>query len=266
MCRFHTWAAGLRVRAMGIRIAKWYLDVCAPDGSGAIVYATRVQWRRLRVQYSATLEFDAAGKVEERMTLRRFQVPCTSGEETHFQNAKLGVAGTWTPMRAPSVLERQPVTMLSTPAGEVRWGLMSGRAHARWESRGRALEGLGYMERLDVTLPPWELPIDELRWGRFVAEDADATWLEWKGSHPMKISWNNGAAVDNVNLDLRDDSTLRDGPLVTTVFSKVPVLRRSLPARMLQLHETKWRSRGTLTGPDGARSDGWAIHEVVRWP
>lgn len=251
---------------MGMHIAKWYLDVCAPDGSGAIVYATRIQWRRLRLQYSATLEFDAAGQVEERMTLRRFQAPWTNGDETHFRNAKLRVAGTWTPMRAPSDSERQPVTMLSTPAGEVRWGLHCNRARVRWESRGRALEGLGYMERLDVTLPPWELPIRELRWGRFVAEDADATWIEWKGSHPLKLCWSGGSAVEDLDLDLREDKVLRDGPLVTTVFSKVPGLRRSLPAQMLQLHETKWRSRGTLAGLDGERSDGWAIHEVVRWP
>ena len=251
---------------MGMHIAKWYLDFCAPDGSGAIVYAARIQWRRVRISYSATLEFDGAGRVEERMTLRRFQAPWSRDGVTNFANGRLGCFGTWTPLRSRTPLESRPVTMLQTPAGSVRWGLDCGRARVRWNSRGKETEGLGYMERLDVTLPPWELPIQELRWGRFVAEDADAAWIEWKGAHPLRLAWTGGEQVDELGLELSGDSTLRDGPLVTTVFSKVPILRRSLPLAMLQVHETKWRSRGTLTGANGKRSDGWAIHEVVRWP
>ena len=250
---------------MVFHVTKWYLDVCAPDGTGAIVYAARIQWRQIRISYVATLEFDATGKVEERMTLRGFQAPWTEGPATRFQNGRLDVSGTWTPLRDPTSEERQPVRMLATEAGSVEWKLAAARSHVRWQSGGREIEGLGYAERLELTLPPWELPIRELHWGRFVAPGGDAAWIEWRGPHPLRLTWRNGQSVEEHGVELTDPVTLRDGPLVQTVFSKVPVLKRSLPMTMLQVHETKWRSRGVMLGDDGQPIEDWAIHEVVKW-
>lgn len=136
---------------------------------------------------------------------------------------------------------------------------------AEWSSPRGDIAGLGYVERLEMTLPPWQLPIEELRWGRFTAESADAAWIEWRGPQPLRLAWRNGAEVDSVDVAFKGRSTLREGPLAKTVFSKVPVLRKSLPVAMLSVDETKWRSRATLQVPGADPVSGWAIHEVVKW-
>jgi hypothetical protein len=127
---------------------------------------------------------------------------------------------------------------------------------------GRPVTGLGYVEVLTLTLPPWRLPIDELRWGRFCAADGGAVWIEWRGPHPLKLGLLDGAPAPFMpeRLGLRDHRVLRSGRIGETALAMIPRLDR-LPGRVLGLSETKWLSRGALAG-----SEGWAIHEVVRWP
>ena len=265
---------------MSLRVTKWYLDLCTDAGEVVIVYAARIRWRRLRLNYSATLEMRADGSVAERMTLRSFQEPCREGDAYRWAQPRLGVDAIWRPLRERSPMESQAQTLLETEAGQVSWSLLSGRSEVEWRGE-RKLRGLGYVEKLELTLPPWDLPIDELRWGRFVAQDEDAAWIEWRGPHPLRLTWKNGAsaeaspflvgeapgqydpesAPEALGLSLSRPRLLRDGPLVSTVFAKVPLLRRSLPMRMLTATETKWCSAGVTA--EGAR--GWAIHEVVRW-
>lgn len=271
---------------MALRVTKWYLDVCTDEGAVAIAYAARIHWRRMRLHYSAVLERSPDGEVFERMTLRGFREPREDAGTLRWEQPRLGVSASWRPLRERTPVEHEPQGLLQTPEGDVIWNLRSGRAEVDWNGERRH-RGLGYVERLDVTLPPWDLPIDELRWGRFVGRGGDAAWIEWRGAYPLRLLWKNGASVlaesfvvggaeapgppsgtlstwapDELGLALSEPKLLRDGPLVSTVFDKVPVLRRTLPARMLAATETKWCSAGRLS--DGTQ--GWAIHEVVRWP
>lgn len=264
---------------MALQVSKWYVDLVAPNGEAVIGYAARIRWGRLRLNYSASLRLDGAGQVTERMSLRGFREPSWRGSAFTWECRPLRLAARWEPLRPPTDNERAGEMLLRTPRGDVRWQLLSGRAQGTWTQQGRRLAGVGYIERLDITLPPWELPIDELYWGRFVSDEGqgedDAAWIEWRGPHPLRLVWRRGemvadpaapafddqAAPGELGLTLSDPVTLRDGALVTTVFSKIPVLRRVLPTRMLGARETKWRSRGAM--PNGAT--GWAIHEVIRW-
>ena len=60
---------------------------------------------------------------------------------------------------------------------------------------GRSLSGLGYAERLTLGLAPWALPIDELRWGRWIADTGDSSmvWIDWRGSHPLTVVFVDGS-------------------------------------------------------------------------
>ncbi len=264
---------------MAIRVSKWYVDLVAPNGEAAIGYAARIRWGRLKLNYSASLRLDPAGDVTERMSLRGFREPAWRGQTFAWESRPLRLSAQWKPLRPATKTERKGEILLGTPRGDVAWHLLSGRAEGTWTQAGKPLHGVGYIERLDITLPPWELPIDELYWGRFVSDighgEDDAAWIEWRGPHPLRLVWRRGELVTEeaapafddqqapgeLGLALTDPVTLRDGALVTTVFSKIPVLRRVLPTRMLGARETKWRSRGEMQ--TGAK--GWAIHEVVRW-
>ena len=79
--------------------------------------------------------------------------------------------------------------------------------------------GLGYAERLVLTIPPWKLPIETLRWGRFLSPSDWIVWIDWQGEHPQTIVYRNGARVA---VDELGDEQIRfcrvnaagDGPLV----------------------------------------------------
>ena len=54
------------------------------------------------------------------------------------------------------------------------------------------LRGTGYAERILITIPPWRLPIRELRWGRWIGEAASRSvvWIDWRGESPAPgCSW-----------------------------------------------------------------------------
>lgn len=254
---------------MVLRVTKWYLDLCDSSGSGVIVYAARIRWRRLRIRYTSIIEFDASGGSNERTTLRAFEEPRVESGAVHVANRRLGFSGSWAPLRDASLEESAPTTLFQDDRGEVNWQVLSNRADAMvrfGEMSGRRLEGLGYVERLEITIPPWQLPIRELRWGRIVTEGADAVWIEWLGPHPLKIVRQDGVRTSEHEFEQDQGSVLRDGPISETVLARIPILRRALPARVLQTHETKWlsRARSRVSGGEPGQS-GWGIHEVVRW-
>jgi hypothetical protein len=145
---------------------------------------------------------------------------------------------------------------------------------------GCLLEGTGYAERLELSVRPWRLPIRELRWGRFLSGGSSLVWVDWRGSSPLSLALLDGrrvavASVDDTSvvldeprarLALRASAVLRDGLLGGPVLGRVPGLSRTLPARMLKVHETRWLGSGVLELEDGTRREGNALFEVVRWP
>jgi hypothetical protein len=142
---------------------------------------------------------------------------------------------------------------------------------------GTAVEGLGYVERLDMTLPPWRLPIRELRWGRFLADGVGVVWIEWRGSRPLALVVVDGSVVDGAEvgddavawragrLELEPGAVLREGTLATTALARVAPVRWLAPRAVRELHESKRLRRGRMVGGDGPVATGWAIDELVRF-
>jgi len=146
-------------------------------------------------------------------------------------------------------------------------------------SDGTALSGLGYAERLTLSLPPWRLPIDELRWGRWIAAGGGRSlvWIDWRGAQPLTAVFVDGvrqeaATVDDdrvagadVILVLTDQRTLHRRAL-RDVIGAVGPLTRVFPASWLDVEDCKWMSLGTLHVAGARLETGWAIHEHVRFP
>src|SRR5262249_23596550 len=134
----------------------------------------------------------------------------------------------------------QPVrrTLLASDKGNIDWHCLLPRARGRVVLAGSVVvEGLGYVERLEMTLRPWDLPIRELRWGRFLSEDTGVVWIEWRGQQPLQLLTLNG--VDQTETDVGDrevawragrlelepGSALREGALGITALGRVPLLK-----------------------------------------
>jgi len=168
--------------------------------------------------------------------------------------------------------------LLAATPGSIDWDCLVPRARA-WLALadGTKVEGLGYVERLDMTIRPWHLPIRELRWGRFLSDNASAVWIEWRGAQPLVLLYINGSEIDRVTvgdhgiawpggrLELEQDLVLRDGQLGSTVLVNVPLATILTPRVVLETRESKRLCRGKLVDGSGRVDQGWAIDEVVHF-
>lgn len=250
---------------------KWYADAVAPDGTALIAYHAELRWRGAAVRLGSVLRAPAQGEVAVLVTARPGRAPVFSDATLTWPASRLFSGGRWTPLALPFAR-----TLLSRGGRTLDWSCVAPAARVVIEGDGQ-LEGLGYAERLEMTLAPWRLPIRELRWGRFVSDRASMTWIDWQGEAPLRLVLHGGRVAAQASVDERHVATaeatltlaaprvLRDGPLGTLLLSHVPLVGKSLPARLLSLHETKWLARGVLEDRAG-RHEGWVIHEVVRWP
>jgi hypothetical protein len=254
------------------RLTKWYLDCVAADGTAVVAYWARLAWGVVRLRYAATL-ICRAGRTREAATLRAGREPGPGPGGLAWRCGPLGVAGDWRALDPP--VRR---TLLASGDGDVEWHCLLPRARARVALPGGVVvEGLGYVERLDLTLRPWRLPVRELRWGRFLAENAGAVWIEWRGPRPLGLLCVNGSEVGGAEvgdaglawpggrLELEPGAVLRDGALGATALARVPLLAWLAPRAVRQTHERKWLRRGRLVGDDRQVETGWAIDEVVRF-
>jgi len=250
------------------QLSKWYLDCVTDDGDASIAYVGSAGWGALRLHYSSLLE-SAGQSVRTRHSLREELLDVCDCSIKWNSNA-LGVEGEW---RADAAAVRE--TVFESEAGRIEWRCVMPRARVRIGGH----EGLGYAEHLSMTIAPWKLPIRTLRWGRFGAASDWVVWIDWDGDYTKRIVYRNGNAVaarrvEDDHISFEDGSRLvmdrslpiRQGALGTTVLSMIPGIRETFPARLMQVSESKWRSRARLERAGGEVVEGWAIHEVVKWP
>ena len=256
----------------GFFLSKWYLDAVGDDGSVFLGYSARLRWNLLRIHYTSILTSGPAGE-----TSRRWLVPCPSpvaaDGEIRWRSRRIGVNGVWR-SRASAVCRE----LAATDRGHIRWNCLQPASEAELGLRGHAdLRGRGYVERLEMTLPPGDLRIRELRWGRFSSGDESLVWIDWRGPAPLTVVVRNGRsgtegrvaddglALDDGQLRFSGSRVLREGRLGGTALSGVPGIRRTASASLLAAQETKWLSQATLT-TTSQRLTGWAIHELIRFP
>ena len=201
-------------------------------------------------------------------------MPLEEATSVRWECKPLDVVGTWE--RLDPAFDAQ---IYESPEGSIEWHCVLPRARATVVlGHGVEVRGLGYVERLEISAAPWNLPLEELRWGRFLSESDSLVWIDWQGKHPRRIALENGTPriatsvgeseillEGNVSLRLSPGEVLRAGTLGKTALGVIPGVKHLLPKRILDVQECKWRSRAEFLRADTA-SSGWAIHEVVRWP
>jgi protein-S-isoprenylcysteine O-methyltransferase Ste14 len=256
------------------QLSKWYMDCVGDDGQAVVAYVAELRWRRLTLHYASVLQrlADEAPRVES--TVRASSRPELVGETLEWSSAALGFEGRWMSLAPPI-----GATLFESPLGRVKWICHQPRARGEIMLRGRALQGLGYTEHLSLTIEPWRMPIDELRWGRFIGQRSALVWIDWRGPQAKGVVFLDSselgpAHIDErsvvseggggVRLEIEPGHILRRGAIGETALANVPGLRH-FPPRILAVDEVKWCARATLQDAHG-RDHGWVIHEVVRWP
>lgn len=252
-------------------LSKWYLDAITDSGEFFTGHTGYFHWPPLYFGY-ATVMRGSPGRAPHVATSLRFHPePVAAPDRILWHDSGLDVNGEWTPDSEPFA-----ETIYASTQGVVDWGCVMPRALARIDNRDA---GLGYIEHLKVTVVPWRLPIDKLRWGRFLTGALSVVWLDWTGAYHRKLVFRNGRREqvrhlddhriefeDGAKLRLRTAQVLRSGPIGSTALRSIPGLQSCCPARLLAIDETKWLSQGTYESPDSSTQSGWAIHKRALWP
>lgn len=256
-------------------LSKWYLDCIDVNGNCFIGYSAILKWKSLNINYSNILLYDNSNGLQVDTTLEKLNSPNLHNKCLRWQPSKLKIQGTWHSIDNP--ISR---CLLNSDSGTVNWLCNQPKAKAEiLLKNNRMCSGLGYSEKLEMTIKPWKLPIKELRWGRYLSENDTIIWINWKGPQSLNLLIYNGKQIKNAIisdkhlnfnqgeflLSFSDTIVLREGNLISTALSKLPLIESIFPNKILHTYECKWRSKGILKAKNNLISSGWIIHEVVKW-
>jgi hypothetical protein len=260
---------------MAFLLDKYYLDLVTDDGTAFVGYVADVAWHGLHLRYTSHLEAAPGALPVDTSALGDPAWPVVTPDGLSWTSAALGLHGTWCGLAPP--VER---TLLTSAAGAIEWSCLMPRARATVTTATGRVEGLGYVERLRLTLLPWAFPFQTLRWGRHVSADHAVVWIEWDGEESMRAVWLDGVPQPDAHVvatgvaGLSGQRTLRwhEGhdlsrrAVGATIARVAPLLATRVAGRLATMQEHKQLSRSSLVDAGGRALDqGWAIHEVVTW-
>lgn len=253
---------------MPFALTKWYFDCVDAEGRAVIGYWASLAWRGVALTWQNVTLFEPGKAPASRSSLAPASPPDASG----WRAEALGCAMDFEP-RQPPFEER----LLAEDSGVVEWRVEAPAALVSASVRGFApVNGTGYAERILITIPPWRLPIRELRWGRWIDESTSRSvvWIDWRGEAPRTWVFVDGAAAPRpevtdervsagaLAVTLSERRTLQSRSLAE-IASTIPPLEAVVPRSFLGLRQSRWCSDGLLEDGDGAPCSGRAIHEVV---
>ncbi len=249
------------------------MDCIDSLGNCFIIYFAKVEFFLVRFFYSGLVFCDAKGFTTEKSTLRKTHKPVTDGTinfNHRYLKTDVTLKRTVDPIIRSLYKDRKN--------NELFWNCHHPKALAEIIYNGKTYKGFGYAETLFSTIKPWDLPIDELRWGRFLSDSYTLIWIWWKGKHPInKMLFNdieyNDAAFENdsvvfgngtYQLKFSEIQIIRHGKL-SGLFSKMKLLRIFFNRRILNTTETKYKAKTTLSKNSIVLSIGWSLFEIVTW-
>ena len=254
-------------------LGKYYVDFVTSEGHYFIGYSAQMNWLGIEVNYRATIHHPSIHGIKSGPSLSSSGGPVLDDSVLTWNNPKLGFDGQWRQLASAS-----SYTLHQEDEGLIEWNCLQPSARAQiTTASGTTFEGLGYVEYLNLTIPPWHLGLRTLLWGRFVSEHHSVVWIEWQGEHPLVLVICDGQRIanprisdDNVDcedfeLSLERADTIRAGSIGETLVSIIPSVLRTAPVEFLGGREEKYVSRGKLAFGDGSNHTGWVIHERVSW-
>jgi hypothetical protein len=255
------------------RISKWYLDCITENGNLFIGYTASISLGFVPLHLASRLTF--IDRIIDQQTENPWFRP-TTPEETGTGLAwlcpQLRLKGSWEPLIAPASRR-----LFENERGSILWNCVQPLSAVKVSWNGKeAISGLGYAEKLELSVTPGDIGLTRLHWGRFTAPDTSVIWIQWSGQEYRSIVLLNGEDMDHSRLsenclNMRngsclqwtDSALIRSGFLETSVMESLPWLRRIFPSWMSNIHESKWLSRGRLFDGGHMRAEGWIIHEIV---
>ena len=262
----------------GFHLEKWFLDCVSEEGEVMIFYAANLRWHKWKVPYTSWLHYAGSSDAVVNSRFTKINIPEREGESIQWQDDRFGVSGSWEAI-APPLNAR----LFDSEDGYLDWHCYQPLSRVRLNLKDRIVEGLGYAEKLILSVEPWKIPMDELRWGRYCSEEDNIVWIELRGEGEKQWLWHNGERLNTVKiedgklmmpdkglaleLDKRIvlESEKKIFNVVKSLLSFIPGFSRSMSSRFLMSDESKWCSHGVLRKNNNVVSQGWAIHECINF-
>jgi len=232
-----------------------------------------VEFFLIRFVYSGLVFCDAEGFTTEKSTLKKTRKPAINGT-INFSIKFLKIDVSLKRTDDPIIRSLYKYS----ENNELIWNCHHPKALAEIIYNGNIYKGFGYAETLFSLIKPWNLPIDELRWGRFLSDSYTVIWINWKGKYPInKIFLNsieyNDAIFENdfiifgegiYKLKFSEIQLIRNGKL-SGLFSKMTLLNIFFNCRILNTVEIKYKAKATLSKNSIFLSNDWSLFEIVTW-
>lgn len=257
---------------------KWFLDFTDENGAAMIFYAANLTWHGWTASYTSWLRYDESSGLKTKTRLRHAEIPQVKDNLITWSDSKFRVSGTWV-----SLAKMIQARIFDSEEGYLDWTCFQPASKVRLEINGLVLKGSGYAEQLILTVPPWKIPMDELRWGRFGTGESNMVWIELREKIKRQWLWLNGVKIENciieddhlslpgkelvLNLDrgvlLESDKKIFS--VVEKLIRYVPGFNKVIPLKFLMADEFKWLSKGQLQMRGKTPANGMAIHEFVNF-
>ena len=259
-------------------LSKWFLDFVGESGEVMIFYSAKLTWKGLSVSYTSWLDYNAATGVQLRSRFSNVQVPQINEKLITWIDPKFGVSGTW-----ESLAEMIQTKIVDTEEGYLDWKCYQPASKVQLRINDRVLKGRGYVEKLILTILPWKIPMDELRWGRFGSAENNMVWIELREKEKQQWLWLNGEKIENciieddcilvpdkalvLNLDrsVLLESEKKISSIAEKLIHYIPGFNKVMPLNFIMADEFKWFSKGQLQKHNKTLSEGTAIHELVNF-
>ena len=243
-----------------------------------IFYIALLKWRRFEVHYTSWMHYHPKEGVKNSSRLMKVHFPNISDNIVNWNDPVFGIEGTWEAMTAP--LQSR---IFESNEGYIQWNCIQPSSVVDLRINNEQYKGSGYVEQLVITISPWKVPMDSLRWGRFSAQKINMVWIELRTEKQQQWLWFNGKAepdffIDDdqisifperycLKLDKRVvlESEKKILHIVKRLISYLPGLNKSIPIHFLMADECKWLSYGILQKDGEALGEGWVIHELVNF-
>ena len=249
--------------------SKWYADVIDEQTANVtIVYMGEIEWNFLKLNFTNILQFIDKHQLISQATFSNYRAP--QWDEDIFRINTMDRTGQWQSKRN-AIVEK----LYENSDGYILWECVMPHALGTIEIDEKFNRGLGYVEKLTMTIKPWQIPIEILRWGRFLSENQTIVWIHWEGEeHRCFIFHNDRKYIDgiindemiefeNYRLVLAKKYILRNGPLIKTVFDRFSWVKKVFPSGLFDMHECKWQTWSELYEKDSLIAQDWSIHENV---
>lgn len=258
---------------------KWFLDFVSDDGESFIFYMAKLKYHGIAVPYTSIIHFDPKHGVKVSSRFKKVHYPIRNNDYLiEWNDPFFEIEGIW-------LADSNPIDqrVFDSEEGFLDWHCYQPSSEVTLKINGKKKYGRGYAEQLILTAPPWNIPMDELRWGRFGSDAGSFVWIDLNGTSPKKWLWWNSEKIQNFSIT--DNELLLHNEHITLKLDRsvvlesenkihsisknlveyIPGFNKIMPLQFLMAEEHKWLSKGLLFKGQEIISNGYAIHELVNF-